>query len=135
MSRSGRDIQARIDAAQAMYFPSASGGGGTPTNFIKVPFTYLSGAQTLAEVFPGSVIDGAGVIITTALDGINPSVIFGTTTSPSLILGATDSFPRVIDQYAAQAVVNQPIHDFLRLQVTAPGATHGAGILYYRLKQ
>jgi len=100
-----------------------------------VPFTFSSGILALEPLFGGETLYRADLLFETPFDDPLATVTFGTATSPSLVLGPTDSDPTVSDQYESLGLFPFTAPDTLLLTVTPAGATMGSGILLYELRR
>lgn len=112
--------------------PTTGGGGGGYDPFITVPFTYTSNSpQVLQTVVGGQIVDRAVVVITTPFDGVNPSVLVGTTGIPDLIFADGDIDCAAANQYSNENITSFSSNDIMTLTITPSGSTQGAGLLFY----
>ncbi len=106
---------------------------GGPEVVAAVAFNFTSGTISIGAFPVGAILDHAQVMIETPFDGISPSIRFGTSADPTLFLGPSDTAPEVVGQYLSEALVPATSSDVMLLSIQAPGATAGAGLLFYRL--
>ena len=110
------------------------GGGGGNTTTIVVDFNYTTPSPlTVGTVTAGQYIDRAVVVTGTAWDGTAPTVTFGTSTSPSLLLQALDVDLTSPGQYESGEVRKFTVGDTLTLTITPSGSTVGTGTLLFTL--
>ena len=135
------DIVALVRSGDAYYAaqgivppPIPGGGGGGGETVTKVSFDYTTGYPlTLLALAPGTLLDYAGIEITTAFNA--PATLsLGTAANPTLQFGPGD-----IDLQLARTSINQVLFTILaptlyQLSVSLAGATEGAGTLLYKLK-
>lgn len=91
--------------------------------------------MSLGNVIAGQTLDRASLLITTAFDDPMSSVQLGTSTTPGLIFGATDTRPSFVGQYEHVALVTFPINDVFQLLISPGASTQGAGILLFKIKR
>jgi len=110
------------------------GGGGGNTNTTVVEFDYTTTSPlTVGTVTAGQYIDRAVVVTGTAWDGTAPTVTFGTSTSPSLLLASLDVDLTSPGQYESGEVRKFTVGDTLTLTITPSGSTVGTGTLLFTL--
>lgn len=100
-----------------------------------VPFDFTGGIIPLELLKPGQTLYRADIRYTTPFDGLNPSVMLGTTLNPSLVFGPGDSIPTSIDQFETLAMFFFSAVDTLILTIIPNGATQGKGFLLYELRR
>lgn len=109
----------------------------TAPQLLSVAFAFNTASPLLlVPVFAGGIMARAQIQITTAFNDPAATLLLGTSASPSLVMGAADSDPSVVDSYDQSTMLTFPGPGADKLQLTiSPGAsTQGAGILYYELR-
>ena len=111
-----------------------TGGGGGNTNTTVVEFDYTTTSPlTVGTVTAGQYIDRAVVVTGTAWDGAAPTVTFGTSASPFLLLTSLDVDLTSPGQYESGEVRKFTVGDTLTLTITPSGSTAGTGTLLFTL--
>lgn len=102
---------------------------------LETPFSFSSASPiVLAQLHPGNVMTRAVIVIDTPFDDPAATVLLGTTTDPSLYLGASDSDPGVSGQYGSEQVIDFGLPDYLILTVQPNASSQGVGRLYYEMR-
>jgi hypothetical protein len=88
----------------------------------------------LIPVNTGSIVARAQIQIATPFNDPAATILFGTSVTPNLIMGAGDSDPAVSNTYDQSSMVTIPANDNLRITINPGASTQGTGVLYYEIR-
>ena len=110
------------------YNPSAVG-------VFKVSFTFATfSPMTIGQLIPGNVMTRVVLRIDVPFSDPAATILVGTSTTPSLFLGATDSDPGVVDQYQNEQMYSFAVADFFQVTINPGASVAGSATLFYELK-
>ena len=107
----------------------------TAPQLLSIVFAFNTASPlVLIPVLAGGIISRAQIQITTLFDDPAATLLLGTSATPNLVMGASDSDPHVVGAYDMSTMITFPIIDKLQLTITPGASTQGVGVLYYEIR-
>jgi hypothetical protein len=108
---------------------------GLTTIALSVGFAFNTASPLiLIPVNTGSIVTRAQIQIATPFNDPAATVLFGTSATPNLIMGAGDSDPAAANTYDKPDMVTIPANDKLQITISPGASTQGTGVLYYEIR-